>query len=132
MARREVEIEAGGARLHGTLTVPEAAFALAIFAHGSGSSRHSPRNQQVARAIQGAGIGTLLFDLLSAQEEAADRFTGHLRFDVELLASRLALATEWALSQVGELAVDWFRKHLGIEEARRSGHAGLGGTHPRA
>jgi putative phosphoribosyl transferase len=96
--RREIEIAADGRRLQGTLTLPESSAALVIFAHGSGSSRHSPRNQQVARAIQEAGIGTLLFDLLTSDEEAADRYTGHLRFDIELLARRLEQATDWASS----------------------------------
>lgn len=95
--RREVEIDAGGATLHGTLEVPNASPGVVLFAHGSGSSRHSPRNRQVAAAIRRAGIGTLLFDLLTAEEEAEDRATGHLRFNVKLLAGRLALATEWIL-----------------------------------
>jgi pimeloyl-ACP methyl ester carboxylesterase len=97
--RRDVEIEAGGARLGGTLSLVEGATSLVIFAHGSGSSRHSPRNQQVARAIESAGIGTLLFDLLTREEEAADRYTGHLRFDIDLLARRLELATRWAFGR---------------------------------
>src|SRR5258708_409305 len=97
MSRREIEVEFGDVRLQGTLTAEPSA-ALVIFAHGSGSSRHSPRNREVARAIQEAGIGTLLFDLLTPEEEAEDRYTGHLRFDVELLAARLAHATDWAVA----------------------------------
>jgi putative phosphoribosyl transferase len=93
---REVEIDARGATLGGSLDLPESASGLVIFAHGSGSSRHSPRNQQVAAAIRRAGIGTLLFDLLTPAEEAEDRYTGHLRFDIGLLAQRLEAATEWA------------------------------------
>ena len=65
-----------------------------LFAHGSGSSRHSPRNQAVAEALRNAGIGTLLFDLLAPPEEAQDAYTGHLRFDIGLLSRRLAIATE--------------------------------------
>jgi dienelactone hydrolase len=99
--KREVEIDAGGLHLAGTLAVPDVASALVIFAHGSGSGRHSPRNQQVAAAIQRAGIGTLLFDLLTPGEEMADRHTGHLRFDIELLAERLVHAVEWALAHDG-------------------------------
>jgi dienelactone hydrolase len=97
--RREVEIEADAARLTGTLSRVDGATSFILFAHGSGSSRHSPRNQQVARAIEAAGLGTLLFDLLTREEEAADRYTGHLRFDIELLARRLEVATQWALAQ---------------------------------
>ena len=96
MVRREVDIDARGVMLRGTLEIPDGAAGLVLFAHGSGSSRHSPRNRQVAVAIQRAGIGTLLFDLLTAHEEAEDRYTGHLRFDVVMLAERLADATTWA------------------------------------
>jgi dienelactone hydrolase len=97
----EVEIDAGGVLLGGTLAVPDVASAVVIFAHGGGSGRHSPRNQQVAAALQRAGIGTLLFDLLTREEEIADRHTGHLRFDVELLAERLVHAVDWALGHDG-------------------------------
>jgi putative phosphoribosyl transferase len=99
MTAREVTFVAAGARLRGTLTLPQGARGAVIFAHGSGSSRLSPRNVQVARAINDAGIGTLLFDLLTADEEAEDRYTGHLRFDIELLAVRLAAATDWLAGQ---------------------------------
>src|SRR6184192_4332283 len=71
------------------MKVPEAAAGVVIFAHGSGSSRHSPRNQFVARMLREAGLGTLLFDLLTQQEEAVDLSTRHLRFDIGLLAERL-------------------------------------------
>ncbi len=70
-----------------------------IFAHGSGSSRHSPRNQYVARVLRDAGLGTLLFDLLTAEEEEAEAHTRHLRFDITLLSSRLAGATRCVLRQ---------------------------------
>jgi len=92
-----VSLETDGVVLHGTLALPSTATGIVLFAHGSGSSRHSPRNRQVAKALEGAGIGTLLFDLLTSSEESADRYTGHLRFDVDLLAGRLAQATDWAL-----------------------------------
>jgi pimeloyl-ACP methyl ester carboxylesterase len=101
MIQREVEIGAGGARLQGILTVAEAPGPVVLFAHGSGSGRHSPRNQQVARAIHDAGIGTLLFDLLTPEEERADRYTAHLRFDIGMLADRLEQATRWLLEQSG-------------------------------
>ena len=96
---REVEISAGGRRLHGTLTLPAAARGVVLFAHGSGSSRHSPRNQRVAEALVHAGLGTLLFDLLTPEEEAAEAYTRHLRFDIDLLAGRLFEATAWLVRQ---------------------------------
>jgi pimeloyl-ACP methyl ester carboxylesterase len=71
---------------------------LVLFAHGSGSSRHSPRNQFVARALREAGSGTFLFDLLTQDEETEDAFAGHLRFDIPFLAERLEAATQWASS----------------------------------
>ena len=97
-SRHEVEIEARGVTLHGTLEIPNGSLGLVLFAHGSGSSRHSPRNRQVAASIRRAGIGTLLFDLLTAEEEAEDRYSGHLRFNIGLLAQRLEQATEWILA----------------------------------
>ncbi|MGH9882882.1 MAG: dienelactone hydrolase family protein, partial [Pyrinomonadaceae bacterium] len=81
--------------LEGELSVPASATGVVLFAHGSGSSRHSPRNQFVARTIREAGVGTLLFDLLTQEEEAVDMSTRHLRFDIELLANRLIDATNW-------------------------------------
>jgi dienelactone hydrolase len=94
-AAREVRIAAGAVTLEGEWCVPEGAVGTVLFAHGSGSSRHSPRNQAVARALQDSGIGTVLFDLLTREEEAADARTGHLRFDIRLLARRLVAATRW-------------------------------------
>ncbi|MEU2259026.1 phosphoribosyltransferase family protein [Streptomyces sp. NPDC019645] len=91
-ARSEaVEVEAGGPRLAGELALPEGASAVVMFAHGSGSSRHSPRNRAVATALNAAGLGTLLFDLLT-EPEAADRRNV---FDIEVLADRLSGATRW-------------------------------------
>ena len=92
---RDVQIRSGAAMLHGDLSIPTGAQGVVLFAHGSGSSRHSPRNQFVARTIREAGVGTLLFDLLTAEEEAVDARTGHLRFDIGLLAARLIDATYW-------------------------------------
>ena len=91
-----VEIWTDGARLGGDLTVPDQAQGLVLFAHGSGSSRHSPRNQSVAEALQQAGLATLLLDLLIADEEAVDVYTRQYRFDLPLLARRLVGATDWA------------------------------------
>jgi putative phosphoribosyl transferase len=94
-AAKLIQITAGEATLEGNLTVPADAHGLVLFAHGSGSSRHSPRNRFVAAALNEHRVGTLLLDLLSGQEESADAETGHLRFDIELLADRVRLATEW-------------------------------------
>ncbi len=95
----EVQIPAGRAVLSGNLTIPENAVALVLFAHGSGSSRHSPRNQFVARTLNRAGLGTLLFDLLTPEEEALDVHTREHRFNISLLAERLVLSTKWAGQQ---------------------------------
>jgi putative phosphoribosyl transferase len=92
---RDVQIPSGPAALEGELVVPAGATGVVLFAHGSGSSRHSSRNQYVARVIREAGIGTLLFDLLTQDEETVDLRTGHLRFDIGLLARRLVDATRW-------------------------------------
>src|SRR2546423_13299213 len=100
---RDVQITSGAATLAGELNVPASAQGVVLFAHGSGSSRHSPRNQYVARVIREAGVGTLLFDLLTREEEAVDIYTRHLRFDIGLLAERLVDATNW-LKQADELA----------------------------
>jgi putative phosphoribosyl transferase len=87
------------AGLAGDLTLPPAPRGLVIFAHGSGSSRLSPRNRMVARTLQDGGFGTLLFDLLTPQEEAVDAIGGQLRFDILFLAGRLEAATEWLATQ---------------------------------
>jgi putative phosphoribosyl transferase len=95
----EVCIPAVGVRLDGNLTIVDGATALVLFVHGSGSSRHSPRNQFVARTLNNAGLGTLLFDLLTPEEEAIDARTAELRFNIKLLAERLVHATKWAKQQ---------------------------------
>jgi putative phosphoribosyl transferase len=89
-----VRLPLGPIVLDGDLSVPDGATSLVVFAHGSGSSRRSPRNIQVARGLQEAGLATLLFDLLTQEEGAEDAFTGHLRFDIELLARRLLAVTD--------------------------------------
>jgi putative phosphoribosyl transferase len=91
----EVRIEVGDVVLAGDLVTPEDAIGVVVFAHGSGSSRHSPRNRFVAKTLNGARIGTLLIDLLTREEEVYDRATGELRFDVALLANRLIAAIDW-------------------------------------
>src|SRR5438094_382034 len=95
----EGRIPAGRATLDGNLSIPENATALVLFVHGSGSSRHSPRNQFVARTLNNAGLGTLLFDLLTPEEESIDTRTAELRFNIGLLAERLVHATYWAKQQ---------------------------------
>src|SRR5712675_2433914 len=95
----EVKIQCGGHNLSGNLAIPDNATALVLFVHGSGSSRHSPRNQFVARTLNNAGLGTLLFDLLTPEEEAIDARTAELRFNIKLLAERLVHATNWAKQQ---------------------------------
>jgi putative phosphoribosyl transferase len=96
---REVRISAGDAWLYGDLMTPPGFAGLVLFAHGSGSGRHSARNRQVAQHLQQAGIATLLFDLLTVQEEQVDLQTREHRFDIPLLTRRMQDATEWAWSQ---------------------------------
>lgn len=90
-----VRIRAGPATLEGDLQVPEGSVGVVLFAHGSGSSRHSSRNRYVAGELQAAGLATLLIDLLTPEEEAVDQHTAHLRFDIPLLAERLVAAVRW-------------------------------------
>ena len=92
---RLVCVTAGPVRLDGNLTLPEGSPAVVLFAHGSGSSRHSSRNRHVARLLNEAKLATLLIDLLTLDEEAIDARTAHLRFDIDLLAERLVDATDW-------------------------------------
>jgi len=100
MAAGQITIQLKGVTLEGELSLPATAPGLVLFAHGSGSSRHSPRNRYVADVLQQAGLGTLLFDLLTEQEEEAEAVTRHLRFDIPFLAKRLKEATLQALDQV--------------------------------
>ena len=111
----EVSIPAGPATLDGSLTIPNGATVLVLFVHGSGSSRHSPRNQFVARILNEAGLGTLLFDLLTAEEEALDIQTAQHRFDINLLAERLVHATKWAVqdSASSDLRLGYFGSSTG-------------------
>ncbi|MBI3849083.1 MAG: dienelactone hydrolase family protein [Verrucomicrobia bacterium] len=96
---RNVLIPAEQAHLEGELKIPAGSAGVVLFAHGSGSSRHSPRNQFVARVIRESGNGTLLFDLLTREEELEDNITAQLRFDIGLLARRLVEATRWLATQ---------------------------------
>jgi pimeloyl-ACP methyl ester carboxylesterase len=93
---KSVEIALADAVLHGDLTLPDGAVGLVVFAHGSGSSRNSPRNRFVAGVINRAGFGTLLMDLLTEEEERVDEMTRELRFDIDLLGRRVARVVEWA------------------------------------
>ena len=114
-AGRMVQVAAGRATLEGTLVLPAGARAVVIFAHGSGSSRHSPRNRFVAEVLQEGGLATLLVDLLTAEEEEADARTRLLRFDIELLAQRLIGAVDWLAEQpeTRELRVGLFGASTG-------------------
>jgi dienelactone hydrolase len=96
---RLVRIATDGVELEGFLVIPGDAVGLVVFAHGSGSSRHSSRNKYVASVLQTAGLGTLLFDLLTSEEEAVDLRTRHLRFDIPMLARRVAGVTDWLRSR---------------------------------
>jgi dienelactone hydrolase len=111
----EVHIPAGRATFAGNLNIPVNATALVLFAHGSGSSRHSPRNQFVARTLNDTGLATLLFDLLTPEEELVDTRTAKLRFDIDLLAKRLIHATEWAKrqEQTRDLRIGYFGSSTG-------------------
>jgi putative phosphoribosyl transferase len=113
--RGEVQIRAGSVLLTGELKVPEDATGIVLFAHGSGSSRYSPRNQYVAGVIRDAGVGTLLFDLLTREEEAIDNYTREFRFDINLLARRLVAATKWLAGEpeTGHLRPGYFGSSTG-------------------
>jgi len=110
-----VRIQAGRAWLDGDLSLPAASRGVVLFAHGSGSSRHSSRNRYVAGELRRVGMGTLLMDLLTAEEEEADARTGHLRFDIGLLARRLLAATGWlrAEADTARLPVGYFGASTG-------------------
>ena len=119
MAVEQVSIPLQVVKLQGELSLPPKAMGLVIFAHGSGSSRHSPRNQYVARVLREAGLGTLLFDLLTAEEEASEARTGALRFNIPLLAERLVGATRWVLDEASssDLNAGYFGSSTGAAAA---------------
>jgi pimeloyl-ACP methyl ester carboxylesterase len=94
----QIGVSVDGVALAGDLVMPEEAVAVVLFAHGSGSSRHSPRNRLVAETLNDVRVGTLLIDLLTSDEETLDQTTGELRFDITLLARRLLAAVEWLRS----------------------------------
>jgi putative phosphoribosyl transferase len=94
-----IEIPSENVMLKGDLVIPENAQGIIIFVHGSGSSRLSPRNKNVASVLNEAGLGTLLFDLLTAEEEIIDNVTAQFRFDIPLLAKRLVAVTDYVAQQ---------------------------------
>ncbi|APW59155.1 dienelactone hydrolase family protein [Paludisphaera borealis] len=112
---KPVRITTGPVTLDGDLAVPEGARGIVVFAHGSGSGRRSPRNRFVAETLHEGGLATLLFDLLTEDEERQERFTRHLRFDIGLLAGRLLDATDWLAGQpvAGGLKVGYFGASTG-------------------
>jgi pimeloyl-ACP methyl ester carboxylesterase len=128
---RTVEIPLDGEALGGSLGVPEGAEGIVVFAHGSGSSRHSPRNRFVAQHLREARLATLLFDLLTAAEDEVDRRTRQYRFDIPLLAERLVQATDWLLvrPEAAGLRLGYFGASTGsaaalIAATARADHVG--------
>lgn len=111
----EIKIPINSITLEGDLTIPEGAKGIVVFAHGSGSSRFSSRNRYVSQELQKEGLGTLLFDLLTDEEERIDMITAHLRFDIELLANRLVSVTNWLLSNpdTKKLSIGYFGASTG-------------------
>jgi pimeloyl-ACP methyl ester carboxylesterase len=116
---RPIAIDAAGARLLGDLTLPAQPRGLVVFAHGSGSSRTSPRNRAVAQVLVDAGLATLLMDLLTGDEEAVDLRTRHLRFDVEMLGQRVVATVDAVASDpaIGALPVGTFGASTGAAAA---------------
>jgi len=111
-----VKIPSGNVTLEGDLRIPAGAKGIVVFVHGSGSSRHSPRNRHVAKSLEEGGrLGTLLFDLLTPQEEVVDNVSGELRFNVNLLAQRVLDATEWLMTfpQAQHLQLGYFGASTG-------------------
>jgi len=114
-----VQVDVGNVTLEGALQIPDGATGLVLFVHGSGSSRHSPRNQSVAQMLRTGGLATLLFDLLTAEEEQIDLRTRRLRFDIQLLAQRVVGATDWLQHQLQthQLALGYFGASTGAAAA---------------
>jgi putative phosphoribosyl transferase len=118
-SEQEVVIEIGTLTLEGTLCIPQAANSIVLFAHGSGSSRHSPRNRYVAEVLQSHGIATLLFDLLTREEEVIDESNHELRFNIALLAKRLVEVTKWITQNAStkSLPIGYFGASTGAAAA---------------
>ncbi len=119
MASKEnlVRIPIKKGMLEGDLQIPHEAKGIVIFAHGSGSSRHSPRNRFVARVLQNGGVGTLLIDLLTKEEGDEDESTSALRFDIDLLTDRLCLVTQWLQQKSKALPIGYFGASTGAAAA---------------
>jgi putative phosphoribosyl transferase len=117
--RRVIQFPAGPVYLEGNLDLPDHPQGIVLFAHGSGSSRRSPRNRAVAQALVRAGLGTFLFDLLTAEEERFDVATAEYRFDIDLLAKRLVEATDWTSNQPATraLTIGYFGASTGAAAA---------------
>jgi putative phosphoribosyl transferase len=124
-APQETHLDLPGVGLEGSLAVPENAQGIVLFAHGSGSSRHSPRNRYVAEMLQRAGLATLLMDLLTNEEDAIDQYTRQYRFDIGLLATRLVAAIDWLLRrpETRNLPVGLFGASTGAAAALRAAAA---------
>jgi len=116
---RSVSILVGEDTIEGDLNIPQNSRAIVIFAHGSGSGRHSPRNKYVAEVLNAGAISTLLMDLLTPSEEAVDMQTAHLRFDIPFLADRLVRVTDWVRqdSAIAEFSVGYFGASTGAAAA---------------
>ena len=126
-----VHLRLGSAELEGALSIPKEASGTVLFAHGSGSSRHSPRNRYVAQALYDGGLATLLIDLLTSAEEREDDRTARLRFDINLLAERVVAATDWLLQNavMAHLRIGYFGASTGaaaalVAAAERQGQIG--------
>lgn len=119
MQEREVRVSAGPVTLEGSLGIPNGAGGVVLFAHGSGSGRHSPRNRYVARVLREANLATLLIDLLTEDEEEVDLRTTRLRFDIGLLARRLVGATDWLVQNpdTEQLRIGYFGASTGAGAA---------------
>ena len=117
--KKPVRVKIDTIILEGNLSIPKDSKGIVLFAHGSGSSRHSPRNQYVARVLQEAGLSTLLIDLLTVEEERVDDYTMHLRFDIGLLAQRLVGATDWLVNnqETRHLNIGYFGASTGAAAA---------------
>ncbi len=116
---RIVRLKSGSVTLEGALRIPPGAASIVLFAHGSGSSRHSPRNRYVAQSLEEAGLATLLIDLLTAAEKREDDRTARLRFDIHLLAERVMGATDWLLenAETAHLRTGYFGASTGAAAA---------------
>jgi dienelactone hydrolase len=120
--RTPVRIPVGRVRLDGDLELHDQSTAVVAFAHGSGSSRLSPRNRRVAEILGQAGLGTLLFDLLTRREEEEDELTAHFRFDIGLLSECLVAATDWLLAEPAtrDMTIGYFGASTGAAAAIRA------------